>query len=196
MYGFTRNTSGESTVESTPDFVKTDQDRSGDQGIVALFESQESALLRYAYSLTGRKAVAEEIVQEVFLQLHAKWAEVEKPESWLFRSVRNAAFNHLRKSKREVLSDDGETETPSRQGGQTPDDLIAHMESLSILRNAIDSLEEQDRELIKLKYFKGLKYKEISEVTGLSMGNVGYRLHHLLRRMAQQLDSRGVEQES
>ena len=66
----------------------------------SLFDSEETPLLRYAFSLVGRRAVAEEIVQEVFLQLHAHWDEVDSPKAWLFTSVRNRAFKHLRDNKR------------------------------------------------------------------------------------------------
>ncbi|MEO8270315.1 MAG: sigma factor, partial [Aureliella sp.] len=59
-----------------------------------LFESEETPLLRYAFSLVGRRAVAEEIVQEVFLLLHEHWDDVDCPQAWLMRSVRNKAYNH------------------------------------------------------------------------------------------------------
>ena len=75
--------------------------------IVAVFETEESGLLRYAIGLVGRRTVAEEIVQETFLRLHQSWAEVENPRAWLYRSVRNLALNHLRDHRREtVLEDD------------------------------------------------------------------------------------------
>ena len=61
-----------------------------------LFDQEETALLRYAFSYVGRREVAEEIVQEVFLQLHTRWDEVETPKAWLFRTVRNRAFNFVR----------------------------------------------------------------------------------------------------
>ena len=57
----------------------------------SVFDSEETPLLRYAFSLVGRRAVAEEIVQEVFLQLHTQWDDVDSPRAWLFRSVRNRA---------------------------------------------------------------------------------------------------------
>jgi len=64
-----------------------------------LFDSEETSLLRYAFSLVGRRAVAEEIVQEVFLQLHTRWDEVDSPKAWIYRCVRNRAYDHLRNSK-------------------------------------------------------------------------------------------------
>ncbi len=47
-------------------------------------------------------------------------------------------------------------------------------------------LSDDDRQLVELKYFQDLKYREISEQTGLTVGNVGYRLHHILNRIANQ----------
>ena len=57
----------------------------------------------------------------------------------------------------------------------------------------IDSLHEADRELVQLKFFDGLKYREISERTGLSVGNVGYRLHHILKELAGKLQPLGTD---
>ena len=60
-------------------------------------------MLRYAFSLIRRRAVAEEIVQEVFLQLHVRWKDVDSPRAWLYRSVRNKVFNYMRDNRRETV---------------------------------------------------------------------------------------------
>lgn len=183
-------------LRSTPEVKHTDSDQVGQPSFRELFEGEESSLLRYAFSLTGRREVAEEIVQEVFLKLHSKWDEVESPRAWLFRSVRNRAFNHLRKSKREILQSEEDVETSLKPHEETPDALIARMEAAAALRNLLDDLGENDRELVKLKYFEGLKYREISERTGLTISNVGYRLHHILKRLASGLQPLGIDSES
>ena len=54
-------------------------------------------------------------------------------------------------------------------------------------------MTDDDRRLIQLKYHDDLKYQEISQRTGLSVGNVGYRLHHLLKGLADSLRSAGIE---
>src|SRR6266487_2340706 len=70
--------------------------------LAAIFESEESGLLRFAMGLVGRRSVAEELVQETFLRLHQVWSEVENPKAWLYRSLRNLALNHLRDSPKEA----------------------------------------------------------------------------------------------
>ena len=67
------------------------------------------------------------------------------------------------------------------------------MEATGALRQIIEQLEETDRRLIRLRYFEGLRYREISVQTGLSVGNVGYRLHHILKEMAARLRPLGID---
>ena len=166
----------------------------------SLFDSEETPLLRYAFSLVGRRAVAEEIVQEVFLQLHEQWDDVDSPKAWLYRCVRNRAFNHIRNHKREVL-DNGSSQSQSSSESlcaeeDSPEASQVHMEAIAAVRQIIEELDEPDRQLIRLKYFTDLKYRDISFQTGLTIGNVGYRLHHILKELADKLRKLGFDEKS
>lgn len=156
-----------------------------------LFRAEEAALLRYAYGLTARRAIAEEIVQDVFLQLHQHWDQVANPRAWLYRSVRNRSFNHMRDQRREVSSGDGGIPEPST--GSTPHADLTRLEAAGHLRLLLAELEEPDRELLRLKYEEDLKYREIAERMQLSVGNVGYRLHHVLKFLAAKLHQLGID---
>lgn len=186
----------EAMLKSTPEVNLTEVPAAGPPTLRTLFDGEESDLLRFAFSLTGRRAVAEEIVQEVFLQLHANWAEVNEPRAWLFRCVRNRAFHYLRKSRRETLGTDCATPQIADSLNETPDELLSRMETVAELRQLISQLSEKDRRLVQLKYFEDLKYREISQRTGLTISNVGYRLHQVLKKLAVGLLPRGVEDES
>lgn len=161
-----------------------------------VFESEEAGLLRYAFSLTGRRAVAEEIVQDVFLQLHANWADVQSPKSWLARCVRNQAFTYLRQNRREVLKADDSEIPYAFTDDKPPEEMLLHMEATGVLRQILLEMDDSDRELIQLKYFEDLKYTDISQRTGLSVGNVGYRLHHILKALAARLQRLGIDGQS
>lgn len=156
-----------------------------------LFRSEEPALLRYAFGLTTRRAVAEEIVQDVFLQLHQHWDEVLNPRAWLYRSVRNRSLNHLRDNRREVLPDPDHAPEPATE--TTPHADLSRLEATGHLRLLLAELEAPDRELIRLKYEEDLKYREIAERMSLSVGNVGYRLHHILKLLAAKLHQLGID---
>ncbi len=159
----------------------------------SLFDAEETPLLRYAFSLTGRRAVAEEIVQEVFLQLHTHWDDVDTPRAWLFRSVRNRAYNHNRNNKREILTEDDHAAQVPKSENETPETVLVRMEATGYLRLLVEELDEVDRRLVQLKYFEDLKYRDISEQTGLSISNVGYRLHHILKGLADKLRQHGID---
>lgn len=157
--------------------------------IVAVFESEESGLLRYAIGLVGRRTVAEEIVQETFLRLHQCWDEVENPRAWLYRSVRNLAINHLRDRKPESeLKDD----TAATDDSPTAE-IMGRNEAIGMMRLLLAEMSEEDKALLQLKYHDDLKYQQISQRTGLSVSNVGYRLHHVLKGLADALRHAGIE---
>ena len=159
-------------------------------GLLAVFEAEEAKLLRYAFGLVGRREIAEEIVQDAFLQLHEHWDDVREPVPWLYRSVRNRSANHRRDHRLEVI---GEVPTEPATTREAPDEALRKLEAEGNLRLLVAELDEPDQELIRLKYNEDLKYREISERTGLSVGNVGYRLHHILKLLAGKLHQLGID---
>lgn len=159
--------------------------------LAAFFETEESALLRYAISIVRRRSVAEDLVQETFLRLHQVWTEVENPRAWAYRSLRNLALNHLRDHPPARESE--LHETSATHDGALPVEQLGREEAIGNMRLLIEELPADDRDLVRLKYQEGLKYDEISRRTGLSAGNVGYRLHHVLKRLAEALRCTGIE---
>ena len=157
--------------------------------LAALFEAEESGLLRFATGLTKRRTVAEELVQETFLRLHQVWDEVENPRGWVYRSVRNLALNHLRDHARETELDD----SAHAAEGELPSELLGQMEAIGMVRLLLSEMTEEDRRLIRMKYNENLKYQVISQRTGITVSNVGYRLHHLLKGLADTLRAAGIE---
>jgi RNA polymerase sigma factor (sigma-70 family) len=167
-----------------PVIAKPDQ-----PSLTAVFEAEESGLLRYAIGLVRRRDIAEELVQETFLRLHQVWGEVENPRAWLYRSLRNLSLNHIRDRPNE--SELHEEATP--HDASLPVEQLGRSEAVGMVRLLLAELPPEDRDLIHLKYHDDLKYHEISRRTGLTSGNVGYRLHHLLKSLADRLKSAGVE---
>ena len=164
--------------------------------IRTLFEAEETPLLRYAFSLVGRRAVAEEIVQEVFLQLHGHWDEIANPQAWLMRSVRNRAYNFIRDHKREALHGDDHDAHAPQTHDETPEEVLLRMEAAVALRQSLEELNEADRQLVKLKYFDELSYRDMATQTGLSISNVGYRLHQILKELGRKLRPLGIDNNS
>ena len=157
--------------------------------IEGLFDTEESTLLRYAYGMVARREVAEEIVQDAFLKLHQHWAEIDTPRAWLYRATRNLCLNYLRKYQRETLSEESDC-NPSPN--DKPDEQLGRMEAIGTLRIIIEELPAEDRELLELKYHDELSYSHIGKHLKLGTGNVGYKLHHLLKQLSETLQKSGI----
>ncbi len=145
-----------------------------------LFVAEESRLLRLAHGVTGDFAAAQDIVQDAFLRLHPRFSEVAEPRAWLVTVVRRLALDHLRRRK-PTAPVDALAETPADEPAHRRDERA---ESLGALRLCLADLPPRDRELVRLKFDDGLDYAGIAARTGLSVGNVGYRLHHTLKRLS------------
>lgn len=162
----------------------------------ALFDAEETPLLRFAHGIVRRRAVAEEMVQEAFMRLHSHWDDVEKPRAWIYRAVRNLCLSHLRDHARETDLDNGQDEESGAErrpgDGPLPDEALGRMEAVGMVKLLLSEMEERDRKLIQLKYVEGRSYADIGKATGLSVSNVGYRLHHLLKGLAVSLRQAGI----
>ena len=157
--------------------------------IEALFDAEESPLLRYAYGIVARREIAEEIVQDAFLKLHKHWKDINTPRAWLYRATRNLCLNYLRKHQRESLCDESDKKPSSKDH---PDEELGRMEAIGTLRILVEELPAADRALIQLKYHEELSYGNIGKKLNLGTGNVGYRLHHLLKQLSEALQKAGV----
>ena len=166
--------------------------------IEALFAALESPLLSYALRLSGERVVAEDLVQEAFMKLHAQFAEVREPRRWLYRTVHNLALNHRRNTAKTVSlappsdAPDAPHESHATDESPLPDEQIARIESIGLVRLSLAALDERSREIIRLKFHEDLSYAEISARTGLKAGHVGYLLHHALKTIAAELAKTGV----
>ena len=165
--------------------------------IEELFNALESPLLSYALRLSGQLSLAEDIVQEAFMRLHAQFEEVREPRRWLYRTVHNLALNQRRAASKIVSLDVPEDELasapPETQDTQPlPDEQIARWEGIGLVRLSLETLDKRSRELVRLKFHENLSYKEISTRTGLTVDHVGYLLHHAIKAIAQELAKNGV----
>ena len=168
----------------------------GLETIEELFAALESPLLNYAQRLTGQFSVAEDLVQEAFMKLHAHFKEVREPRRWLYRTIHNQALNLRRQAGKIVPLE--QTAGPDAPAVETadlqppPDEQIARCEGIGLVRLTLETLDERSRELVRLKFNENLSYKEISRRTGLTVGHVGYLLHHALKGIAGELAKNGV----
>lgn len=171
----------------------------GGETIEELFAALESPLLGYALRYTGERGLAEDVVQEAFMKLHAQFKTVEKPRPWLYRTVHNLALNQRRATRKvqslDPASPDNESSFHAHEPADAtlpPDEQMLRLEGIGLVRISLDALDERSRELVKLKFNDELSYKDIAARTGLTAGNVGFILHHALKTIAAELAKTGV----
>ena len=151
-----------------------------------LVRQHQSPLIRYARSLVRDEHTARDVVQDTFLQLCKQTPQdlSGREPAWLFRVCHNNALNRLRKERR--MTHNTETVQSAEVVSDASNVAETGEENQCVLR-LIDGLPENQQKVIRLRFHGGLAYREISESTGLSEGNVGYLLHTALGKLREQM---------
>ncbi len=163
--------------------------------IEGLFAALESPLLGYALRLLEDRSLAEDVVQEAFMKLHSQFDRVRERRPWLYRTVHNLALNHRRQARKVVPLDPADDPAPAAElvdPQPLPDEHIARLEGIGLVRLSLETLDARSRELLRLKFNEELSYQEMSARLGLTIGHVGYLLHHALKSIAADLARSGV----
>jgi RNA polymerase sigma-70 factor (ECF subfamily) len=119
--------------------------------------------------------VAEDVAQEAFVRAHRSFDGLREPgrvKTWMYALTRNAAIDWLRSHRRKAVSlnevgDD--VPVPTAPSGDRGDQLATVMAVLEALR-------EDYREIILMRYFEDMSYKQIAEALGMTVGAVGEKL--------------------
>lgn len=153
-----------------------------------VFREHEVALMGYATHLMGDAERASDVVQDTFMRLcRQQRSEVESHvRRWLYTVCRNRALDILKKDKRmKTLDDARASQHPSRDAD--PQMQAQHHDSAARAGSLMQDLPDRQQEVIRLKVQSGLSYREIAEITGLSVSNVGYLLHTGLKSIRTRL---------
>lgn len=145
----------------------------------------EAPLIQYAARITGCRERARDAVQETFLRLGKHGPLEGDPAKWLFTVCRTRALDICRKENRMTYLDQPAAEAePSADPG--PADQLVRKEATGFLLQILEKLPPRQQEVIQLKFQNGLSYQEISEITRLSVGNVGFLIHRGLKALREQ----------
>lgn len=151
--------------------------------VIRLFDQHRSGLLRYVLSLGLPSQDAEEITQEAFLQLfrHLRQGRPrDNLQGWIFRVGHNLALKRQRSRQRTRLY----AEVPERCGDLSagPEASACATERRRRLLLAVAGLSERDRRCLALRA-EGLRYREIGQVLGISVGSISNSLTRSVMRL-------------
>jgi RNA polymerase sigma-70 factor, ECF subfamily len=157
-----------------------------------IFNRFSKPILMFIYSLIGDRERAEELTQETFIRayhgLHT-FRESGRFSTWLFGIARNVVREAIRAKYRnssrlmpfELIS----SRRPDTKA--KPDEQVISEELYRMIRQALLKLPEDQRVVFVLKLITSMRYEEISEITGASIGKLKTDLHRARHRMREEL---------
>ncbi len=167
-----------------------------------LIERHQDRVFGYLMGMVRDRDVANDLFQETFLRViramrqdRGSYTRQGKWLSWVMRIARNAALDHLRKRKkwRDVDADAQDGSFWDRLPGDGPaaDRQLDVRQRADVLEACIDRLAPEQREVVLLRHETDLTFREIAELTGVSintaLGRMRYALINLRKMMDEQL---------
>ena len=149
--------------------------RTGDPAALeAIYEGMKTPLYTVILRITRREALAEEVLQELFLKLYRSppGETVRNPRAYLFQMARNLAIDCLKAQRPE---DTPEAEPPGRDWG----DLDVRLD----LEAALGALEPVDSQIITLHINGALAFSQVAQVLSMPLGTVLWRYQRALNRL-------------
>ncbi len=160
------------------------------------FESSVLPHLDAAYNLarwlTRNEHDAQDMVQEAYLRAFRFFGGFRGGDTraWLLQIVRNTCYTQLQNNRPQELATTFDEEIHSeKSGSMNPETLLLRSRDSQLLRQALEELPVNFREVLVLHELEGLSYSEIAEVSNIRLGTVMSRLSRARERLRQSLAS-------
>ena len=171
--------------------VKLDDDASA---FARLVQRWQKPIERLCFRMTGDLHRAEDLTQTAFTRVftrRAEWEPTGKFSTFLWRVALNLCHDDLRQQQRRgefsldalIELNSAEAEEGFVAGEPTPDAQVESQERGELVRRALAELPAHYREVVVLRHYEGLKFREISEVLGIPEGTVKSRMAEALGQL-------------
>ena len=174
-------------------FIKGDQ-----ESLETLIVRHKSRVFSYILLIVKNQELAEDIFQETYIKVirslkRGKYIENGKFVSWVLRISHNLIIDHFRKEKlRGTISNDNSTVdlfNSPKFSEETVEDQLVHNQILNEVKELVEELPEDQRQVIYMRHYMELSFKEIADQTGVSintaLGRMRYALINLRKLIAQ-----------
>jgi RNA polymerase sigma-70 factor (ECF subfamily) len=164
----------------------------GDEGAFAAFYDQTvGRVYGLALRMTQAHTLAEEIVCDVYLQL---WRQADRYDrsrgnvmAWLMTLSRSRALDLLRRERTASRAEPLAHDEDLPDGAPHTLDLLVEVDQSSTLHEALKTLDDEQRQLLALAYFRGYSHSELAGLTGLPLGTVKTKLRRALTVLRERL---------
>ncbi|MEX2513525.1 MAG: sigma-70 family RNA polymerase sigma factor [Cyclobacteriaceae bacterium] len=162
-----------------------------------LVDKYKTKVYTTIFMIVKEQGVAEDLLQDVFVKVvqtlnSDRYNEEGKFQPWLMRIAHNLAIDHFRKMKRypTVIMEDGSSVFNTlRFAEDNVEDLKVKDETYELVRQLIDELPENQKQVLIMRHYMDLSFQEIAEQTGVSintaLGRMRYALINLRKKLQQ-----------
>lgn len=164
------------------------------QALRSFFARHHVRLYRYLVRLTRNDALAEELVNEVFLTVWQKadgFKGQSAVSSWVFSIAHNRAISELRKRTEDALDETAAAAIADE--ANTPEAAAMKADKGAALRRCIDALSAEHREVVDLVYYQEKSVKEVAEIVGIPENTVKTRMFHARQKLSVKLREAGID---
>ena len=164
----------------------------------AVYERHSGAAYSLAYRMVGTKALAEDVIQEAFLNLWRSGVHYDRARgsvrTWILGIVHHRAIDALRRNQVHAKRrSDDETAAERLEAPDRVEDDVARRDEAAIVRHAMEILPADQLKVIELAYFGGFTHVEIADMLEAPVGTVKGRMRLGLRKMREALSHGAVE---
>jgi RNA polymerase sigma-70 factor, ECF subfamily len=161
-----------------------------EDGFAQLVDLYASRLYGYFYRLSGNAEVSNDLLSEIFVRLVEKIGTYESGsfDLWLFKIAANIFYDHLRQQRRQKKI----IESHKKQQLEEETAVIMRrtdVEAIDILQTQLGQLDPQTRELLLLRYYSELSFKEIAEMRKEPIGTVLSKVHRGLAKLRELMEN-------
>ncbi|MDD2549832.1 MAG: sigma-70 family RNA polymerase sigma factor [Bacteroidales bacterium] len=171
------------------------------EAIDTLIRRHRKRVFGYIILLTKNEEVAEDIFQDTFVKViqslrKGKYTENGRFISWVIRIAHNLTIDHFRRQKQ--LNTISNESTPvdvfnsPRFSDKTVEEHIVYDQILSDVRKLIDYLPDEQKEVVVLRHYANLSFKEIAEQTGVSINTALGRMRYALINMRKIMEEQNL----
>lgn len=156
------------------------------------YEEHMPQVYGYVYMRTNKnKALAEDIVSEIFLKAIENFEQYSGAKgtfkSWIFQITKNYLIDYFRSNKNKASNSIDDLANELRDPSDTKQAAQEEIEK-EIIKEAIETLPDNKKELILLRYFSGYSYEEIAEITKDNENNIRVVIHRTLQDLKRKLE--------
>ncbi|MDE6190106.1 MAG: sigma-70 family RNA polymerase sigma factor [Muribaculum sp.] len=157
-----------------------------------LLRRHQSKLFSYILRIVKNRDIADDIFQETFVKIimtlkQGRYAESGKFGAWLTRIAHNLIIDHFRQEKSEnsISTDDEDVNLLNRRDlcDENIEDLMVNDQIRTDVRRIIEALPDAQREVLMMRYYSDMSFKEIADATGVSINTALGRMRYAIMNM-------------